>query len=1372
MNSIMCYVENVPAGRKVPPGFRVREPSRDKTWRAWAGGQPGTQRVVYRERFQLYWDDLELVSFVLHGSARGAFCWCDLSLQLDDPELLLGGFGEVTDGQWVVTRQVLEQWFRPRMVAALEAVGGQGDLGAEDFWPKAAGGVVERLTCPSGVSLDRGGPTDDPPRPAFELRKVRSYEQFLEEITLKQELRLQIDRVLTDGTLAKAVMEGRLDAFVADLEEGRFGRLLTRAEREKPAADRVSSYIEIAGSPGEPELRPGVVIGNFQLQTVVGRGGMGELWKAWDVKGERVVALKLVPPEMQHATEDMARMKTTFQRIHALNHQHICPVYLLDEDRRFGWYLVMKYIDGQPLSTYRSTYVVRHGSFPLERVVNVLRPVAEALDYAHAHKVIHRDIKPQNILVAGDVADVQVVDFGLAAEIRSSVSRLSKSRLETSGTRPYMAPEQWRGEVQDARTDQYALAVVAYELLAGRLPFESPDFDMLRACVLNDPPRPIEGLTPSLNRALLLGLAKRPEERLGSCTEFVGALASGSRTTPTPTRGPADRPPSSRRRWNLAELLLVFALCGVVLLLLLPTQLTKRHAATTSEDARPLSVGGAIKEVATYGPVEAIRRYRALSQQTQDMDEGDVQFCETVLDFLRDRAQFLQEFPEVLEDEVRNELIPLLPETQAEAGRAAFRRPAAVYRVGDTRAIEHRGHSGDVTSIVLSKDQQLAVTTSLDETVCLWDLTEQRCLCRLEHSADHAYLAPGPLIWSVSNERVCLWEPFDGRLIRQYDLRDLMENSVNRAADLSIEGSVAVMLSSDALIWAYDLNTGSVSWQQEVPGRALCFALSKDGARVLVVCREPAEQTEDASAAARRGKAAKSAASSRGVDGQTLYVLDARNGELLSGVPVPAPEDVSCIAADRAGQTVVVGTVNGHCLVRRNSDRASTNAQWVTIGGSVTAEVESLSVSDSGSILAVRYRDPYQVQVWRLRASKDGSERVGTKGDFSTDLASMNPPARLLTVDNVFFLALVSADDRLLFVSNFSNGFSIHDIADEDDVVSVAGIPTSIDSCHLSSDGECILDYRGFKDRGSELRGFGNLAPATVSAHLFWWVHRNLAIVQRRTEEGSISAHVCSRLDEDQVFVVQKSGSEISAAAYEPVSKALFFSRAPVSSEPGATQAASIVQMRVDTGEVLAETALSAVTSALPDAKSEVAQRIQRASTVSSLWYWDKPGLLVGIAIQPAGTSDRCGIAFTLDPVRMTLRHAIELPDACWQYRDNIRFNESAGLLVLKDKDALRWYDLANEEEVGSVELPKRLAAAGPVASNKDGSLIAVAGARLGAIYDTQKKTRVFTTTFDSSVDDVGFDAETGDILFLLSRGDVIVYRRAGMTVSNRPAVK
>ncbi len=269
-------------------------------------------------------------------------------------------------------------------------------------------------------------------------------------------------------------------------------------------------------------------IGGFRLESKLGRGGMGEVWKAWDPTAERFVVVKLVPPDVQNAEEEMARVKETFARVHDLQDRHICPLYLLGKDPRRGYFVVMKYIDGQTLSAYRRTYAARHGSFPLEQVIRILGPVADALDYAHVHKVIHRDIKPQNILVVGDADDVQIVDFGLAAQIHTSLSRVSQARMETSGTRPYMAPEQWKAGFQDARTDQYALGVVAYELLSGCLPFESPDFDILRACILNEPPPQLAGQPKYIDGAIARALAKHREERFGSCREFVEALATPS----------------------------------------------------------------------------------------------------------------------------------------------------------------------------------------------------------------------------------------------------------------------------------------------------------------------------------------------------------------------------------------------------------------------------------------------------------------------------------------------------------------------------------------------------------------------------------------------------------------------------------------------------------------------------------------------------------------------------------------------------------------------------------------------------------------------------------------------------------------------------
>ena len=146
----------------------------------------------------------------------------------------------------------------------------------------------------------------------------------------------------------------------------------------------------------------------------------------------------------------------------------------------------------------------------------ILRGIADALDYAHAHKVIHRDVKPTNIFLKmndGKLKEVMLIDFGIAAEIQMSMTHYTSAKINTSGTRPYMPPEQWLGQKQDAKTDQYALGVVAYELYSGHLPFMASDFCILRDCVLRYTPKKIDGLPAHINAALQRALAKKREDR-------------------------------------------------------------------------------------------------------------------------------------------------------------------------------------------------------------------------------------------------------------------------------------------------------------------------------------------------------------------------------------------------------------------------------------------------------------------------------------------------------------------------------------------------------------------------------------------------------------------------------------------------------------------------------------------------------------------------------------------------------------------------------------------------------------------------------------------------------------------------------------------
>ena len=297
------------------------------------------------------------------------------------------------------------------------------------------------------------------------------------------------------------------------------------------------TFMPPAPEKGAAAYSAGTEFDGFRLEEKIGRGGLGEVWKARDLDGNRDVAIKFVPRDIQCFETEMERVRETFQTIHALQHSNICPVYVLRRHPELGSYLVMKFLEGVSLEFL----LRRQLKLPLERVTEILRPVAQALDYAHRQQVVHRDVKPANIML--DFArnadgslnfeileDVQLIDFGLASEFRRSVARVSQIRMSTSGTRPYMSPEQFRGRLQNAFSDQYSLAVVAYELLAGHLPFETDDEQILRECVLNEAPEPVPGLESAVNEALLKGLAKERELRFPTCEAFVQALSGKPQT--------------------------------------------------------------------------------------------------------------------------------------------------------------------------------------------------------------------------------------------------------------------------------------------------------------------------------------------------------------------------------------------------------------------------------------------------------------------------------------------------------------------------------------------------------------------------------------------------------------------------------------------------------------------------------------------------------------------------------------------------------------------------------------------------------------------------------------------------------------------------
>ena len=277
-----------------------------------------------------------------------------------------------------------------------------------------------------------------------------------------------------------------------------------------------------------------MLLNRYKIISALGKGGMGIVYKCFDEVAFIEVAVKTLAPELSGSMWEMESIRENFRLVHNLNHPNIASYNTLERDNVNGiYYLVMEYVDGLDLRYYLRNQK-NSGNFSEQSVLKIVMQIADALDYAHSRKVLHRDIKPGNIMVDREGV-VKLLDFGLAAEIHSSLSRVSMKKTDISGTLPYISPEQWRCKVQTSASDQYALAVAVYEIFAGHPPFENPDSIVLRECVLNEEADPLNDVSDKLWNALKRALSKDPAARFASCREFVSAM-QGAAVSEVPTQ--------------------------------------------------------------------------------------------------------------------------------------------------------------------------------------------------------------------------------------------------------------------------------------------------------------------------------------------------------------------------------------------------------------------------------------------------------------------------------------------------------------------------------------------------------------------------------------------------------------------------------------------------------------------------------------------------------------------------------------------------------------------------------------------------------------------------------------------------------------------
>ena len=320
-----------------------------------------------------------------------------------------------------------------------------------------------------------------------------------------------------------------------------------------------------------PERLRKVLGPNFELGRLIGRGGYAEVFAIRDLKLKRELAIKVLRPDLIVTPALLERFRREALAVAALQHPAIVPVYDVGESEGIC-YILMPLIRGESLKAV----LQRQRRLPIEEVQRIVLEAANALAVAHQANVIHRDIKPENIMLEGPERHVRLMDFGIAKAVDSSEKELTGTGVVV-GTPQYMSPEQASGEPNiDHRSDQYSLAVVAYQMLAGRAPFDGETARAIIAKQLLDQPPPLAALVEDLPlhiaAALHRAMQKSARNRFDSIKDFAAALKNPAFVGPTVEAGPATIAPQRRSAatpWIVA---------GLATVLIVAVAMTQRPA--------------------------------------------------------------------------------------------------------------------------------------------------------------------------------------------------------------------------------------------------------------------------------------------------------------------------------------------------------------------------------------------------------------------------------------------------------------------------------------------------------------------------------------------------------------------------------------------------------------------------------------------------------------------------------------------------------------------------------------------------------------------------------------------------------------------------
>lgn len=263
----------------------------------------------------------------------------------------------------------------------------------------------------------------------------------------------------------------------------------------------------------------GSIVGSYKIIDKIGEGGMGAVFKGVDLMLEREVAIKMLRPELARQPHVVERFRTEAVTLAKLNHPNVATLHSFFRQGE-DFFMVMEFVRGQTLDDM----IKSQGAMPCGRAVELFCMALEGIDHAHQMGIIHRDIKPANMMLT-ETGSIKVMDFGIARVL--GTDRLTRAG-HLIGTVEYMSPEQVRGEETDARSDIYSLGILLYEMLTGRVPFNSASEYELMRCQIEDLPPPPRSISPQIpvavEQGIMRSLAKNREARYQSASEFRSTL--------------------------------------------------------------------------------------------------------------------------------------------------------------------------------------------------------------------------------------------------------------------------------------------------------------------------------------------------------------------------------------------------------------------------------------------------------------------------------------------------------------------------------------------------------------------------------------------------------------------------------------------------------------------------------------------------------------------------------------------------------------------------------------------------------------------------------------------------------------------------------